>query len=410
VITGLPLGFLRRLFVVATLCVAVSGQIARAEGQTAPQQIPGFPEVQEQLARLVEQKEIAGAVATVVTPSQVLHLSAVGQANIEKQIPMQTNSICFIASMTKPITGLAVCKLEEEGKLKLDDPVSKYIPEFKELKNKEGEPVEVTILQLLTHTSGLQEIDRSKTHHLLTLKELIPYYVEKPIQFQPGTQWKYCQSSINTAGHIVEIVSGVPFDEYLAREFFEPLKMVDTTFYLTEAQLPRLVETYRRNDNGELEREKNHLLLMFGKEPAKRDRTPFPNMGLYSTAPDYARLAQMLLNQGELDGKRILKPETVKRFRTMHTPAELSTAFTPGNSWGVATCVVRNPQGITAQLSPGTFGHGGAYGTQVWIDPERNIAWVLMVQRSNFKNGDASVAREVFQEGFLPKLTAPSPR
>jgi len=386
-------------------CVPLLSPQGHAEDRAPTKPDSGFPEVHQELAKLVEQHEIAGAVTVVVTKDQVLHRDTVGLQNIEKNIPMQPNSIFFIASMTKPITGLAVCKLEEAGKLKLEDPVSKYIPEFKNLKNAAGEPVEVTILQLLTHTSGLQEIDRSKTHQLLTLKELIPYYVEKPVHFQPGTQWKYCQSSINTAGHIVELLSGMSFDEYVSKEIFEPLKMADTTFYLTDEQRPRLAEAYRRTDAGTLEVEQNHLLLMFGKDPAKRDRTPFPNMGLFSTAPDYARFCQMLLNGGELDGKRIVKPETVLRFRTMHTPEEMSTAFTPGNSWGVAVCVVRHPQGITADLSPGTYGHGGAYGTQAWIDPVRGVAWVMMVQRTNFKNGDASNARDAFQKAILPKLT-----
>ncbi len=389
------------LLIVAALTTATDANYAKAEDVKSQKQIARFPNVHEQLNALVKQNEISGAVTAVVTPDRVLHLDAVGFADIEKQTPMQPNTIFWIASMTKPVAGLAICKLEEEGKLKLEDPVSKYIPEFKELKNAKGEPVEVTILQLLTHTSGLQEADRGRTHHLMTLKEFIPHYVQKPVHFQPGTQWKYCQSSINTAGHIVEVLTGDSFDEYVKREFFEPLKMVDTTFYLNDEQATRLAEAYRRTEEGKLVPEQVHYLLRYGKLAERRDRAPYPNAGLFTTAPDYARLAQMLLNEGELDGRRYLKPETVQRFRTMHTAPELTTGFTTGNSWGVGTCVVREPQGITAKLSPGTFGHGGAYGTQIWIDPVKKQAWVLMVQRSNFKNGDASVARQAFQDAFL---------
>lgn len=384
----------RYCLLMVILCVALFMQTVAAENRPDSE---AFPEIRARLARLVEQKEYSGAVTMIVSPKGVLHLNAVGEADVDQHLPMKTDSIFFIASMTKPITGLAVCKLEEEGKLKLDDLVEKYIAEFSQLKNAEGEPVQVTILQLLTHTSGLREADRTQTHHLLTLEELIPYYVSAPVQFQPGTQWKYCQSSIDTAGRIVEILSGLPFDEYLAREFFEPLGMADTTFFLNEAQVPRLAQTYRRTKDGRLEVEKNHLLLRFGKSPGKRDRVPFPSMGLFSTAPDYARLCRMLLNEGELDGRRLLKPETVRRYHTVHTQELLTT---PGNGWGVGVAVVREPQGITAKLSPGTFGHGGAYGTQSWIDPERKVAWVLMVQRSDFSNA----ARRAFHDVFFSQL------
>jgi CubicO group peptidase (beta-lactamase class C family) len=134
-----------------------------------------------------------------------------------------------------------------------------------------------------------------------------------------------------------------------------------------------------------------------GKAPTSRDRFPAPNGGLFSTAPDYARFCRMVLRGGELDGKRYLKPETVKLMTTVQTDG-LKTGFTPGNGWGLGWCVVREPQGVTATLSPGSFGHGGAYGTQAWIDPRAERVYILMVQRANFPNSDASEVRRGFQE------------
>ncbi len=141
-----------------------------------------------------------------------------------------------------------------------------------------------------------------------------------------------------------------------------------------------------------------------GKSPTSRDRFPAPNGGLFSTASDYARFCQMVLRGGELDGKRYLKPETVKLMTTIQT-AGLKTGFTAGNGWGLGWCVVREPQGVTAMLSPGTFGHGGAYGTQAWIDPGTKRIYILMVQRANFPNSDASEVRREFQAAATEALS-----
>jgi hypothetical protein len=171
--------------------------------------------------------------------------------------------------------------------------------------------------------------------------------------------------------------------------------MKDTTFYLTEKQLPRLAKSYRRTAKGELEAAE--ISFLNGKSPTDRDRFPAPNGGLFSTAADYARFCQMILRGGELDGKRYLKPETVKLMTTVQT-GDLKTGFTPGNGWGLGWCVVREPQGVTAMLSKGSFGHGGAYGTQAWIDPAAKRVYILMVQRANFPNSDDSEVRKGFQE------------
>jgi CubicO group peptidase (beta-lactamase class C family) len=308
---------------------------------------------------------------------------------------MRTDAIFWIASMSKPVLATLLLMLQDEGLLSVDDPVEKYLPEFKGLKTADGQPARVTIRHLLTHTSGMGEITPAQARASRTLAAVIPLYVARPVAFTPGSKWVYCQSGINTGGRIAEVVTGEPLEKLLQRRLFGPLGMKDTTFYLTEKQLPRLARSYRRTDKGELEA--TEIAFLNGKSPTSLDRFPAPNGGLFSTASDYARFCQMVLRGGELDGKRYLKPETVKLMTTIQT-ADLKPGFTDGNGWGLGWCVVREPQGITAMLSPGTFGHGGAYGTQAWIDPVAKRIYILMVQRANFPNSDASEVRRGFQE------------
>jgi CubicO group peptidase (beta-lactamase class C family) len=355
---------------------------------------PKLPAVSDRMREFIAQNEIAGAVTLVASPDKTLHLDAIGHADIAASAPIEPDSIFWIASMTKPLTGVAVMMMADEGKLSLDDAVSKHIPELSELKTSDGKTHTITIRHLLTHTSGMGEATADESRAAKTLAEIIPTYARKPLAFPPGTQWRYCQSSINTAARIVEIVSGQSFDEFPEARLTGPLGMKDTTFYLTEAQLPRLVKTYRKEQN-QLKPGENFIL--YGKPPTSRDRFPAANGGLFSTAGDYARFCQMILNNGALDGKQYLKPETVKVLTDLHT-ADLKTGFTPGNGWAIGFCLIRQPQGVTAALSPNSFGHGGAHGTQAWIDPVKKRAYILMVQRANFPNADASDVRKAFQD------------
>lgn len=303
--------------------------------------------------------------------------------------------------MTKPITGTAILMLQEEGKLSVDDLVSKHIPALANLKTPSGNLANLTLKHLLTHTSGMPEATNDESKAARTLGDLIPAYLNKPMQFEPGAKWQYCQSGINTLGRILEVASGLPFEKFVELRLFKPLGMKDTTFYLRSNQLSRLVTPARREPGGATLTEATISFLQ-GKAPTSTDRYPLANGGLFSTAPDYARFARMILNQGTLDGKRYLQPESVKRMTTIQT-GSLVTGFTPGNGWGLAWCVVREPQGVTAMLGPGTHGHGGAYGTQAWIDPVNGVVLILMVQRTNFANGDASPVRMAFQQAAMAK-------
>jgi CubicO group peptidase (beta-lactamase class C family) len=382
--------------------VALALTLLMPQGQTKQDAPPAIPTVRDCIQKAIAAKEIAGAVTVVATPSRIVHLDASGNAIVASSEPMHADSIFWIASMSKPVLATLLLMLQDEGLLSVDDPVEKYLPEFKGLKTADGKPARVTIRHLLTHTSGMGEITPAQARGCKTLADVIPLYVAKPVAFTPGSKWVYCQSGINTAGRIAEVVSREPLEKLIQRRLFGPLGMNDTTFYLTEKQLPRLTTSYRRGKTGELEA--TPIGFLNGKSPTSTDRFPAPNGGLFSTANDYARFCRMILHGGELDGKRYLRPDTVKLMTTIQTDG-LKTGFTPGNGWGLGWCVVREPQGVTAALSPGSFGHGGAYGTQAWIDPTAQRVYILMVQRANFPNSDASDVRRAFQEAASSALS-----
>ena len=358
--------------------------------------------VADEMRRFIDGKEIAGAVTAVVTRNKVVDLQAIGHADLASGTPMRPDTIFWIASMTKPVTATAVMMLQDEGKLSVEDPVGKYVPELKDLKTKDGKPANLTLRHLLTHTGGLAEANSEQSRKAEKLADLIPVYASQPVKFEPGAKWEYSQSSINTLGRIVEVVSGLPFQDFLEQRLFAPLAMKDTTFYVSAEQMSRLAKSYERTADGQLK--EKAIFILDGHAPNSRQRYPAANGGLFSTAPDYARFCQMILNEGRLNGTRFLKPETVKQMCSLQTPQQIKTGFTEGNGWGFGWCVVRKPQGVSEKLSPGTFGHGGAYGTQAWIDPVKGVAYILMVQRSNFSNSDNSDVRKAFQEAAAAAL------
>ncbi len=338
------------------------------------------------MRRMIDQHEIPGAVTVITTPAGVTHLGVIGHANAAATLPLKKNSIFWIASMTKPITAVAVLMLQDEGKLSIEDRLGKYLPEFA--------ASTVTLKHMLTHTSGMGEATTEELKSAKTLADLVPVYAKKPAFFPPGENWKYCQSGINMLGRVVGVVAGQNLDVFLATRLFRPLGMKDTKFYLSEKQKPRLV-TPVRNEDGKLI--DSTVALLNGQAATDRNRYPAANGGLFSTGPDYARFAQMLLRGGEVKGKRYLSEKSFALMTTNQT-GTLKAGFIPGHAWGLGVGVVRDAQGQTAMSQPGTFGHGGAYGTQAWIDPKSGIALILMVQRANFKNSDDSPVRLAFQQ------------
>ncbi|MBB5352973.1 CubicO group peptidase (beta-lactamase class C family) [Haloferula luteola] len=345
--------------------------------------------------------EVAGAVTLVSQEGEIRHLSSQGAAHLENGTPMREDALFWIASMSKPITAAAVMQQVEAGKLDLDASIDRYLPEFKDLKGPDGQPATITLRQCLTHTSGMKDLEAGEGADLHTLAELTARIGPRPLDFTPGSQWRYCQTSINTAARAVEVASGESFPDYLEKHLFGPLGMRDTTFYPNEEQASRLATSYERQEDGSLRAVP--LSFLFGKPVTSHDRYPRGNGGLFSTARDYHRFALMLLGQGELEGHRCLSPESVEAMSSVQT-ADLQTGFTPGNGWGIGCCVIQHPQGITAALSQGSFGHGGAYGTQVWIDPAKQRVFLLLVQRSNFPNSDGSNLRQAFQNAAAKAL------
>jgi len=369
---------------------------------------PELPGVGAAMQEMIARNEIAGAVTVVVSKDRFLHLETTGFADVAAKRPMTPDSLFWIASMTKPITGAAILMLQDEGKLQVGDPVSKYLPEFANLKTPSGKPANLTLTQMLTHTSGLGEAAGPAAQQARTLADLVPIWLAAPMQYEPGEKWKYTQSGINAAARVVEVVSGQTFDVFLQKRLFDPLGMKHTTFYLGDEQRARLVTAYAKNiDTGALEP------VAPRAEFGPRNRPPQGNGGLYSTALDYARFCQMLLNGGTFDGRRYLTAAAMKLLAGPQT-GDMPTGFfqsdTYGNrganyGWGIATSILRTPHdGVAAMLSPGTYGHGGAWGTQAWIDPVKGVAYVLMVQRSNFPNSDASDVRRAFQEAAAQSL------
>lgn len=368
-----------------------------------------LPGIEDAMLEMISKHEVAGAVTVVATQDQLLHLAATGQADVAAQKPMKEDTMFWIASMTKPVTGAAILMLQDEGKLNIADPVANFIPEFAALKSPSGKPANLTITQILTHTSGLGEASGPAAMQAQTLADLVPLWLAAPMQFEPGSQWKYCQSGINAAARIVEVVSGMTFDAFLQKRLFDPLGMTNTTFYPSDAQWAQVATAYAKNpDTGKLE------AVPPRADFGKRGRPPLGNGGLYSSAKDYTRFCQMLLNGGTLAGHRILSAEAEKTLSTVHTGA-LECGFFQKEEfgrhgknygWGIGTCVLKEPHaGLAETLSPGTFGHGGAWGTQAWIDPKKQIIQVLMVQRSNFPNSDASPVREAFQKAAARALS-----
>jgi CubicO group peptidase (beta-lactamase class C family) len=375
---------------------------------TASAQEPKLPGVGAAMQDMVAKQEVAGAVTAVVAKDRVLHLEATGSADVAGKRPMTPDTLFWIASMTKPVTGVAVLMLQDEGKLKVSDPVAKYLPGFADLKTPSGKPANLTITQILTHTSGLGEATGPAAQQAQTLADLEKLWLAAPMKYEPGEKWQYTQSAINAASRIVEVISGKTFDVFVQERIFDPLGMKDTTFYPTDAQRARLVTAYAKNaTTGALD------VVPPRQDFGPRNRPPQGNGGLYSTAPDYARFCRMLLNGGTLDGRRYLSAGAMALLTTPQT-GDLPTGFFQtdqwGNrganyGWGLGTSILKTPHdGVASMLSPGTYGHGGAWGTQAWIDPVKGVAYILMIQRSGLPNSDGSDVRRVFQQAAAAAL------
>ncbi|HEV3386207.1 MAG TPA: serine hydrolase domain-containing protein [Gemmata sp.] len=358
------------------------------------------------MQKFVDAGELAGAVCVVGRREGVIHESAVGFSNLSTKDPAKPNTLFRIASMTKPITAIGIMILADEGKLDPNDDVAKYLPEFsnqmlvaergKETLSLKKPARPIKLRDLLTHTSGLaaypKGVDDVYIKRNRTLSETSLAVALLPLDFEPGTKWSYCNSGIDTLGRIIEVVSGESYEDFLKKRIFDPLEMNDTTFYPNKSQLSRLAVVYAKDKDGKLIPSPVPLIDL-----PVAPKHPIPAGGLVSCGQDLAKLYRMMLNKGELNGKRILSEKAVAEMTRVQT-GEIKTGFVEGMGFGYGWAVVREPKGVTAMLAPGTFGHGGAFGTQGWIDPTNDVFAILLIQRMGLVNGDASPMRQALQE------------
>ncbi len=358
--------------------------------------------IRETIQRHITAGDISGAVTLVARKGRVAHLEAHGQMDLESKKPMPQNAVFRMASMTKPIVGVAILMMMEEGRVRLSDPVSRFVPEFKGLQvavemprtpgpaTQAVEPTfytvpaarEITIRDLLTHTSGLvsggvsateaAKIQRKPTD---TLATYLPKLASVPLAFQPGSRWTYSPGAgFDTLGRIVEAASGQPLDQFLRQRLFGPLGMKDTFFYGPTDRQPRVPTMYQRAPGG---------MTIVENPDRQRSATYFSGGGgLLGTAEDYVQFAQMLLNGGQLNGTRLLGPKTVELMRSVHVPDTLA-GRPAGRGFGLSVQVVDNPVAAGHSVSAGSYGWDGAFGTHFWIDPKEQLVGILMVQTAS---------------------------
>jgi CubicO group peptidase (beta-lactamase class C family) len=420
---GFPRRRRPRTRLVCALAALVAVPLSMALVPTAPKpEEVGFSSerlqrVHDAVQRHIDAKELSGVVTLVARRGRVAHFEAQGLMDIESKKPMPKDGIFRLASMSKPITGAAVMMLIEEGKVRLTDPVSRFIPEFKNL-NKVAVPKpgaqpggaggrggapgtggrggaapefdtvsasrEITIRDLLTHTSGLLSggLGNSVANTLAprtpadTLATYIPRLAAVPLDFQPGTLWRYSgQAGFEVLSRVVEVASGLPFDQFLKQRIFDPLGMKDTGFSPTGDGSSRLVTMYRRATGG-LERVEN--------QNQNVSSVYFSGAGgIMTTAADYLQFAQMLLNGGQLNGRRFLSPKTVELMTSNHTGEMVNGQFgrpARGMGFGLSVQMVLDPVAADLRVGPGTFGWAGAYGCNVNIDPKENMVSIIMMQ------------------------------
>jgi CubicO group peptidase (beta-lactamase class C family) len=351
------------------------------------------------LQPLVDKHELAGAAAVVVDREKVLAVETVGFADIAAKKAMDANAMFWIASQTKPITATGVLMLVDEGKIKLDDPIEKYLPEFRGqmvIAEKDGEHVllkkparAVTIRDTLNHMSGMpfKSAVEEPTLDGLLLATAVKSYAMTPLQTEPGTKYQYSNAGINTAARIIEVVTGQTYEDFMQERLFGPLGMKDTTFWPNEAQAARVAKSYRPNkEKTDLEPFPISQLIYPLSDRAKR--YPMPAGGLFSTAGDVALYCQMLLNGGQLNGKRYLSEEMIREHSTRQTPTTVKESY-----------------GLGFAVGPDYFGHGGAQATNMEIRPKQGIAVVWMVQHSGFV-GEGGKAQGVFKNWAVEKFGA----
>lgn len=395
------------------IVLAVLASAPRAGAQPAAQPLPRAAPAEvglsaEALARMApamraytDSGKLGGVLVAVARHGRVAYLETFGTADVRTGAPLAPDAVFRMYSMTKPVTAVAVLQLVERGKLGLDDPVSRYVPAFAEAVVYAGggavQPTTtpatrpITVRQLLMHTSGmayglgnLAADSIANARGLFVASRTAAGFADTvarlPLAFQPGERWRY-GPGLEVLGRVVEVVDGRPFERYLDEEIFRPLGMRSTAFRLTPALRARLAGFYERGPDGQLHPTRG-LVPLDLLEPTARFACG--GCGLVSTAGDYLRFAQMLLDGGTLDGVRLLRPETVAELRRDALPPALGLIpagnFGPGTGFGLGVAVQRDGPSPENPSAPGTFGWSGAANTYFWVDPVNDLIGMVLTQ------------------------------
>jgi methyl acetate hydrolase len=411
--------------IVFTMGVVVAASTGTGSAQNSPgQNSPGTAALDTSLRGAVERKDVPGVVALVTDRKGVIYQGAFGVADVSTGRPLAADAVFRIASMTKVVTSVALMQLVEQGRIGLDDPADKYLPELVGLKVLEKfDPAtgdysvrpaqkQPTVRHFLTHTSGLAYPFTSATWRDLKPRAGETYPFGGPLLFEPGERWHY-STSTDVVGKLVEVVSGQKLEDYFRQHIFAPLKMDDTSYNVPEAKGPRLVAQQQRAGermDGAIELQKTQLGLTI---PA-----PIGGGGLASTASDYGRVVRMFLNNGELDGARVLKAETVALMGQNHIGAvsvpALKTALPRSadftfiadgrDKWGLGFLITADQ--VPGKRSPGSLSWGGINNTYFWIDPSRGIAGVILMQYLPFADAKALAVYDAFERGAYQLVNA----
>jgi CubicO group peptidase (beta-lactamase class C family) len=400
---------------------ASAAPLPRVKPETVGFSSPKLKKLDETMQAMVDQGHVAGAVTLLARHGKVISTQAFGKRALDAGDPMRADAIFRIRSETKPVTGVAMLILYDEGKWKLDDPISKYVPEFANLRvakmDAEGRPVLTpisrppTMRELMTHTAGFaygiaddpsspadQAYYRAAVLQSGSLNELVTKVSTLPMFAEPGTLWRYSVAA-DIQGYIVEKLSGQPLPIFMQERIFTPLGMGDTAFYVPQEKVGRLAALYDSGPNGQLVPAVEGAWRDITKPPA----APSGGGGLVSTAHDFARFAQMILNGGDLDGTRILQPETVALMKLNQLPPSFTVTtngtagvlrpasnangnpkpfpFALGMGYGLDVAVAVDPAASGAPVGPGTISWGGSAGTWFWIDPANDLFFIGMIQR-----------------------------
>lgn len=373
---------LRRIVVLFTCCLT----LCAADPQKAGIDAARLQQISSRMKAYVDSGLTSGIVTLVQRNGVLALLDAVGMQDSEAKRPMRPETIFQVMSMTKPVTGVAIMMLAEQGKLRLMDPVEKILPEFRgqmviesqtestRTLKKPSRPI--TVRDLMTHTSGMPEMpppgagDYFSLMSRLSLKDAVLVYSQAPLLFEPGTKWQYSNTGLATLGRIIEVASDLPYEQFLAKHIFEPLAMKDSFFFPPEDKKERIAQVYMTQ--GGVRKPMGESIFR------KNAKYPMPEGGLYSTAQDLANFYQMMLDGGVAQGRRMLSKASVDAMTSLHT-GDLK-AWNGPTGFGLTWQVQRDPTSTLNLQSMRSYGHGGAFGTYGWIDPDRKLVGVFLLQ------------------------------